>query len=199
MDEIIIIECVIRNQTNELRMLLDSKADPNIKTPRSKLTPLHYAALHSKNECIQLLLQYGADIHARNTFGETPLFNSVESYILSTSQLLIETKSDVNAICTDGKSILDYAAHCGDYQRAVSLVQMLLDAGAKPTPQNINHPKIVVSYRRLRRTKQALITFIGIMKKRLGVCKDMRTLMGTLVYSTRYQEVWNMREIKRMK
>lgn len=197
MDEI--IECVIHNHTTELELLLDSKADPNIKTLKTNTTLLHYAARFNNNECVKLLLHYGADIHARTNFGQTPLCNSVDMYLLSTSRLLIEAKSNVNAVSTNGMSILDRAARCGDYQRAVSLVQMLLDAGAKTTIENQGHPKVVVSYGRLRRTKETLTTLMGIMKKRLGVCKDMRTLIGTLVYSTRYQEVWNVKEIKRMK
>ena len=189
----------IRNQEDNLRWLLHSKADPNIKTPKTKQTLLHYAAQHNNIACLKLLLKYDADIHARNDDGHTPLFSSVSMGAVSTARLLIEAKSNVNAVDNRGKSVLDCAAAFGNYYGEISWIEMLLDAGAKTTPQNQVHPKIVVSHRRLRRTKQALITFMGIMKKRLGVCKDMRTLMGALVYSTRYQEVWNMREIKRMK
>lgn len=189
----------IRNQEDNLRLLLDSKADPNIKTPKTRQTLLHYAAQHNNIACLKLLLQYDADIHATNDDGHTPLFSSVSMGAVSTARLLIEAKSNVNVVDNRGKSVLDCAASFGSYYGEISWIELLLDAGAKITPQNQEHPRIAIIYGRLRRTKETLTTLMGIMKKRLGVCKDMRTLIGTLVYSTRYQEVWNMREIKRMK
>ena len=64
-------------------------------------TPLHLAAQYSSVKAAQLLLEHGADIHARNKNGWTPLHESLvdvkdKAYGLS-MELLLEHGADVDA------------------------------------------------------------------------------------------------------
>ncbi|KAL4659255.1 ankyrin repeat and SOCS box protein 16 isoform X2 [Arapaima gigas] len=78
-------------------------ASVNIRSREGELTPLHVAARRGLEEHVELLLQHGADVSARNREGETPL----------------------NAACAG-------AERPREAGRFLRVVQMLLKAGADP-------------------------------------------------------------------
>ena len=55
---------------------LDAGDDPN-QADRDGFTPLHFAAQRGSLEVLRLLLDRGAEVDARNRFGNTPLFVAV--------------------------------------------------------------------------------------------------------------------------
>ena len=38
-----------------------------------KMTPLQWAVQRGHNECVEILLRYGADVNLENKFGKTPI------------------------------------------------------------------------------------------------------------------------------
>ncbi len=59
-------------QVGQAKALLDSKVDVDCRSPGGR-TPLMNAALHGNLPMMELLLEYGADVAARNLDGETAL------------------------------------------------------------------------------------------------------------------------------
>jgi ankyrin repeat protein len=53
------------------KMLLTSRANPNIKCDGMRETALMRACKYGRPECIALLLSFGADVDARNRAGST--------------------------------------------------------------------------------------------------------------------------------
>lgn len=68
----ILIKAAYDTKPDILEVLLQIKADPNVKTERD-WTPLHYAAFVGDETIIKLLLQYNANVNARSKIGSTPL------------------------------------------------------------------------------------------------------------------------------
>jgi hypothetical protein len=99
--------------------LLAYGADPNKKTNPGKETgsfmrdaytkgetPLHRAAAFANADCIELLLQAGADKEAKDAYGDTPL--SWASWHLRPGKIL-------SILCFDG-----YSIHPDRIERAIS-------------------------------------------------------------------------------
>lgn len=84
-----------------------------------KRTPLHNAALFSKNKTVcQFLLENGANVNAKDQFTNSPLHYVLMSItddpidtpkILELCELFIDFGADINYKNSDGKSPLDYA------------------------------------------------------------------------------------------
>lgn len=64
---------VIKGNVNCVRMLVEHGALTSIKRPEDGQTPLHLAALRSSEPLARLLCKFGADIHAFNDEGLTPV------------------------------------------------------------------------------------------------------------------------------
>lgn len=91
-----------------------------------KWTPLHMACLNGHPELVQLLLDYGADIEARDGIERTPLILSVESRNLRVAETLVERGADINAQAIRGYTALLLAAR-NDFE---DMVNYLIDQGA---------------------------------------------------------------------
>ena len=107
-------------------------------------TPLHIAATHKNTSMVQLLLEKGADVNAKDNLKRTALhdasrnkrirgivlryinFNAEDSH--TTVQLLLNSGADVNVKDKDGETPLHYVVAIGDESR----VHLLLEAGADP-------------------------------------------------------------------
>ena len=90
-------------------------------------TPLLYAVKHSNNRSIiELLLDSGADIEARNDKGGTPLLIAVAEGKLEIAALLLNRGADIEAKTNEGFTALMSAVTVGNS----SLLQLLLTKGA---------------------------------------------------------------------
>lgn len=77
-------------------LLLKHRADIHIEAGY-KRTPLHYAAIISKNEkIIKLLLDYGADPNKQDLFGDTPLYQTAHHHRPEMLKVLLEQGADPN-------------------------------------------------------------------------------------------------------
>ncbi|XP_074631743.1 ankyrin repeat and SOCS box protein 7-like [Acropora palmata] len=82
---------VIKANVNCVRMLVEHGALTSIKRPEDGQTPLHLAALRNSEPLARLLCKFGADIHAFNDEGLTPL---------AISQMMFNVNSS-NKACLD--------------------------------------------------------------------------------------------------
>jgi ankyrin repeat protein len=90
---------------------------------------LHSAAYFENLEVVQKLIEYDADINARDEDGWTPLCWASRGYYFkdgSVLRLLLEHGADINARATDGFTPLHRASGNG----AVEVVRLLLEHGA---------------------------------------------------------------------
>ena len=113
-------------------MLLDRGADVNAKDSDGAKyddlgTPLHLAATGSDSEMVALLLDWGADLHARNGWGQTPLHEASRIYNNpEVVALLLDRGADVQAKNDESDTPLHEAAGNGNVEAAA----LLLDHGA---------------------------------------------------------------------
>jgi ankyrin repeat protein len=95
-------------------------------------TPLHKAAQSRADSVMQLLLEKGADVNARDLSGSTPPM-AAKSLSVATAKLLLAAGADATAVNISGCRVLHCQAAEGACTGAICL---LLKAGADPTVVN---------------------------------------------------------------
>jgi ankyrin repeat protein len=83
---------------NIVRLLIASKADPNIKDLKYSMTPLSWAAAKGHHGIVKLLLAIDRiDPDPQNAVCRTPLSHAIEIGHLAIAKLLLERKADPNS------------------------------------------------------------------------------------------------------
>jgi ankyrin repeat protein len=109
--------------------LIDKGADVNqVNTEDANWTALHYSAADGHAECVDILLQKGADPHPRHTGGATPLHYAAYEHHLRCVELLIAAGADVYAQGPSGTPLLYALINCGDL--VIPCVELLIAAGS---------------------------------------------------------------------
>ena len=120
--------CVTDNETLMKRLLTSRlsggspSAELNATDGRMK-TPLHLAASNDRDHLAAILLQNGADVHARSDGGWTALHNACMHGSLSLIEVLIEARADVNCELLNGRTPLHVAAETGNMAAARRLLR----------------------------------------------------------------------------
>eukprot|EP01102_Stenamoeba_stenopodia_P005238 TRINITY_DN1578_c0_g1_i1.p1 TRINITY_DN1578_c0_g1~~TRINITY_DN1578_c0_g1_i1.p1 ORF type:complete len:759 (+),score=197.44 TRINITY_DN1578_c0_g1_i1:262-2538(+) len=126
------------NKQEEMLTALLGFEGINVKAtiPSDQNTPLHYLCQHFKspdvNAIFDTFIKKGADVNAKNSSGETPLFKAIfNKYIrLLLVELLLEAGASVNIYNQpNGEGVLHYAVRL----KRPDLVSILLEAGADIT------------------------------------------------------------------
>lgn len=120
----------MRNRTAVTRELLDlgASVDLALTNGNRQLTPLHLAAEFACQETFDLLLDAGADPHARSASGTTPFYRACRGGSLHILRRLKDCGSDVNARTWDNWTPLFEAVENGHDEVAC----LLLEWGADP-------------------------------------------------------------------
>lgn len=110
----------------KVQKFINEGADIHATNKKDGRTPLHYAAYHSQ-EIVKLLIEAGADVHAIDQYGRTPLHSSVDAYHgVETANLLLEEGADINATDKTNETPLHRAATADKPK----MVKFLIDKGA---------------------------------------------------------------------
>ena len=72
-DSALVVACSMSGNFGAAKQAIADGADVNIKVSGNDTRVLHWAALYSHEEIIELLLENGANINAQTTDGATPL------------------------------------------------------------------------------------------------------------------------------
>ncbi|KAF6778441.1 hypothetical protein AHF37_02090 [Paragonimus kellicotti] len=95
-------------------------------------TPLHFAAGYNRLAVVELLLQYNADVHAKDKGGLVPLHNACSYGHNRVAELLIQHGANVNVTDLWRFTPLHEAAAKGKFE----ICRLLLQHGADPTKKN---------------------------------------------------------------
>jgi ankyrin repeat protein len=112
---------------NLLKLLLEYGADPKISTEYG-FTPLFCA---SNKQKIEILLKYGADIHAKLKNGTNVLMSNVLYGKNDLLNILINSGIDINAVNDEGDTALMIALRCGNSAGARKLLEHNADINIK--------------------------------------------------------------------
>ncbi len=111
---------------NRVAELLAQGADAS-RPDRYGRLPLHVAIFANKPGVVQLLLDKGADVHAKS-YGNTALMVAANSGRTEVIKLLLAKGMDVNEKAAGGFTALDWAV----FHNKLEAVSLLLERGASP-------------------------------------------------------------------
>jgi len=103
---------------------------------------IHKAAAKNYVDCVSLLIERGASVHATNKYGNTPAHRACAQGAVDVVRLLIDKGADINSKNDDGDTPLHYAVRNGREE----VIKVLLERGATMdiknnsdlTPENIS-------------------------------------------------------------
>ena len=104
--------------------IADSLDGPDMIYRVGRHTPLHYAAGYNKPEVVALLLDKGADIHARSTLGITPLHFAARYNTPEVVALLLDRGAPPDALDNGDFTPLDYAEN-NEYLKGNNVLERL--------------------------------------------------------------------------
>lgn len=146
------VACTAPSGAPWVKMLCVSGSQVNEKN-EERQTPLHLVLLGdlredssgNAEECVRLLLQFGADPNADDCEGDTPLLyvrtllqEGLHKEAASMARLLLEGGADPNRVNKQGRSLLTYSVcHLDD---ALALTRLLLNSGASVWGPGPEHP-----------------------------------------------------------
>ncbi|KAI7752790.1 hypothetical protein M8C21_021742 [Ambrosia artemisiifolia] len=131
----------MRGNVDGLRQALDNLDAGNIDEPvEDGDTALHLTCLYGHLSCVQLLLERGASVEAKDEDGGIPLHDACAGGFLEIVRLLIGKadspeclKRMLETVDVEGDTPLHHAAR-GEHE---AIVQLLLSIGASPTKTNV--------------------------------------------------------------
>lgn len=170
-----------------IKALLEAKADVNDSRAEGA-SALHVSAFEGRVDCVKFLIEQKANVHAKMTGSATPLYLAVQTNRIECIRELIRAKANLEVVYREDETVLAYAIL---FERRWT-AEILLDAGAKVSNvSKIDIPTWIHDKAAKRRNAVACtFAFLGILRKRVGVCKDMSTLLAQFLWSTRFNKNW---------
>lgn len=125
-------EAIRSGDSTAMKSFLESQPDHIEARDRRGWTPLMHAAFYADADCVRLLLERGANVHAANKFGATALHYAAAD--LEKTRLLLKAGADANAVSSLGNTPLMLAARSG---KSSPVVQLLLGNRADVHARNV--------------------------------------------------------------
>jgi len=119
-------------RVDNVKMLLRANADLGAHCGVDQDTPLHDAASRGHGAVVEVLIQAGASLEAKNRLANTPLHAAVLSDNTETPQILLKAGGDVAARNNAGETPL----HLAVTRQMAGMVTVLLAAGAPLEARN---------------------------------------------------------------
>lgn len=126
-----LLDAVVMRDINHVRALLKQGADINVRDEEHAETPIILAAKLAHASMVQLLLDAGAEVDARDDTGRTALF--FVPVLSKKFEMLLDVGADIHTRDEEGNTIL-----MRNVSQSVSLtdVEELLRLGVDPNVQN---------------------------------------------------------------
>ncbi len=123
--------CRCCDNTRITKLLLEHGADPNEGSRDGNQLPLSEAAAYGKPAVLKLLLQYGAEINKRDSYGSTALMTAVAYGRLDNVKFLLENGADPNIKNNAGETVYHFAFVCSsaadpDGEKIYKILHMLV-------------------------------------------------------------------------
>ena len=120
------IKAATRGDVHTVELFLDAGMNPNVTSRKAGREPaLWHAANNGRLEVMELLLDRGADLDARQNFGYTVLMKVAFNCQADVLEFLLKRGADPNIKDESGRTPLMLAAGLG----GTDVVQLLLDKG----------------------------------------------------------------------
>ncbi|XP_067950569.1 protein phosphatase 1 regulatory subunit 16A-like isoform X2 [Watersipora subatra] len=103
---IMLLEAAARNDVNEVRALLEEGVNPDVAN-EDGLTALHQCSIDDSEDMVLLLLEYGANVNAKDSELWTPLHAASTCANLRICQHLLSKDADTLAVNADGNMPYD--------------------------------------------------------------------------------------------
>jgi hypothetical protein len=110
-----------------LRLIEQQGANVNCRDPSSGDTPLLEACAIGHTDTVRMLVDKGADLHAKNRNGYTPLHEACGRGHIDTARLLVDKGADLHAKGGGGGGSAFWRACCRNH---IDVARMLVDKGA---------------------------------------------------------------------
>lgn len=124
------LHCATKVRSIEaIKCLINSGTEVNILQFRK--SPLHRAADNNDLECLNLLIENGADVNATTIDKHTPLHRAALKGSVDVIMPLIKRGADVSMKSANGRTDLEFADEFGKYEIAEALRQALEVEGHK--------------------------------------------------------------------
>jgi len=122
---------IYQNNQEDVRTLLDALTDPNSRNKQGR-TPLMLAAELGRPEIAALLLEYGADVHAREVEPNewTALHVAADRSQTASARVLLEHGAEVDARDAEQRTPLIQATFAATWTGSTSTIRLLLEYGA---------------------------------------------------------------------
>ena len=120
--------------TDVVEVLLNAKADPNIRKGGQSLNgsvALHHAALRGHTDIIKLLVEASASVNTQCTQEDTALFLACQPGWLDTVTYLLDAKADVDLVNNHGRAAINTACCMGHADVAKLLMERNCDVNIK--------------------------------------------------------------------
>lgn len=112
----LLFDAVKNNNINRIRKLILIKKVPVDSLNENKETPLMVASMLGHKLCLKILLELGANINARDSYGMTPLLLAVLHNQEKSVKHLLRKKANVNIVSYSGYNILSLAYRYSFYK-----------------------------------------------------------------------------------
>lgn len=166
------------------KTLLEAKADPNERTLHFE-APLHEASFAGQVECVKLLIAHKANINAQGDQGYSSLHFAIFANSCECVKELVHAGAELETVSRlSNRTPLVEAMRRSRHE----CTEYLLDVGAKPPSDAPSWVKVMVTKR--RNALSSTWTFLGVLRKRVCVYKDMTTLLAKYLWSTRFEKEW---------